>query len=41
MTLVEKNGYAVAIVNAKYTKKRVTFTLYFNKDSKLSGIHMK
>ena len=40
-TLAEKNGYAVAIVNAKYENKKVTFTLSFNKEMKLSGIYMK
>lgn len=40
-TLAEKNGYAVAIINSKYENKRVTFTLSFNKEMKLSGIYMK
>lgn len=40
-TLAEKNGYAVAIVNVKYANKKVTFTLSFNKEMKLSGIYMK
>ncbi len=41
LTLAEKHGYAVAIVNTKYANKKVTFTLSFNKDMKLSGIYMK
>lgn len=41
MTFAEKNGYAVAIVNVKYTNKKVTFTLSFNSDMRLSGIYMK
>ena len=41
MTFAEKNGYGVAIVNVKYTNKKVTFTLSFNSEMKLSGIYMK
>ena len=41
MTFAEKNGYGVAIVSAKYTNKKVTFTLSFNSEMKLSGIYMK
>lgn len=40
-TVAEKNGYAFDIVNVKYNKKNVTFTLSFNKDMRLSGIYMK
>ena len=41
MTFAEKNGYGVAIVNVKYKNKKVTFTLSFNSEMKLSGIYMK
>ena len=41
MTFAEKNGYGVAIVNVKSKNKKVTFTLSFNSEMKLSGIYMK
>ena len=41
MTFAEKNGYGVAIVNVKYKNKKITFTLSFNSEMKLSGIYMK
>lgn len=41
VTLAEKNGYAVAIINTKYENKNVTFTLSFNKDMRLAGVYIK
>lgn len=41
MTVAEKNGYGVVIANTKYESKKLTFTLSFNKEMKLSGIYMK
>lgn len=40
-TLQESKGYAVAIVQAKYSNKTVVFTLSFNSDYQLGGIYFK
>lgn len=41
MSFGEKDGYAIVIVNTKYENAKVTFTLSYDKEMKLSGIFMK
>lgn len=37
----EKNDYAVVVAIAKYEKRKVQFTLSFNKDMEMVGIYIK